>query len=215
MISSYASDYKPNDLVYWLAAKGNARMSALSLAFVGNRPRHVLCVLKMIDTWLEMGVEIGRDALKHSSSPRLEIEDMLTDTFKNLVHAFRDKKIQKDKTEGVSNIAGRLASKIRRNETCFEFIAGKYLSEFSLTITKEELEKLEKLAEMNELPPQLNASESRSAQLQHPTILETYIYSDSHIKNLDGQSHGYPLKTSSSEESVYLSANEESIADVC
>jgi hypothetical protein len=169
----------------------------------------------MIDTWLEMGVEIGRDALKHSSSPRLEIEDMLTDTFKNLVHAFRDKKIQKDKTEGVSNIAGRLASKIRRNETCFEFIAGKYLSEFSLTITKEELEKLEKLAEMNELPPQLNASESRSAQLQHPTILETYIYSDSHIKNLDGQSHGYPLKTSSSEESVYLSANEESIADVC
>ncbi|KAK3203448.1 hypothetical protein GRF29_112g1352225 [Pseudopithomyces chartarum] len=214
VISFYASARKPDDLVYWIAAKGNARKSALSLAFVGNRPRHVLCVLNMINTWLEKGIKIDRDALKHSLSPRLEIENMLTDTFENLVRAFRDGKIQKDKTEGVSNIAGRLASKIRRNEAYFELIAGKYLSEFSLTITKEELEKLEKLAELNESPQQLNASESGSAQLQHSTILETSIYSDSHIKNLCGESHGYPLKTSASEESVYLSANEESIADV-
>lgn len=215
VISFYAPARKPDDLVYWIAAKGNARKSALSLVFVGNRPRHVLCVLNMINTWLEMGIKIDRDALKHSLIPRLEIENVLTDTFENLVRAFRDWKIQKDKTEGVSNIAGRLAGKIRRNEAYFELIAGNYLSEMSLTITKEELEKLEKLAELNESLQQLNASESGSAQLQHSTILETSIYSDSHIRNLDGQSHGYPLKTSASEESVYLSANEESIADVC
>ena len=206
-ILGYILESKPEDLIYWLASVSNTEKSALSLAFVGDRPRHALCVMQMIDICLDFENAFWMRRFRTGNYFGEAVSRVLGDTSESLLCAFKDEKFQNTEVEGLIKAAGKLAGKILRAEYFIE--SGTGLRTFGSpldAITKDGLKEIELFAQLSE-------SETRPAQLQNLTTGDTSLHSTSHGGNLGAQSHRSSLTTSISEESVYFSANEESLVD--